>query len=157
MPFDCTPTIDAPKQLAAGAGDVVDFRTRTLRADLISPRPIPAWHVSRRPGCSGDTLAVLARARGLLSDEQRWCKGSFARCWFDIPVPAGSPFAQRYCALGAIMRAGRELGLSTKEACKALEWQTVVPVADWNDNRLRTHAEVLAAFDAAIAGHLLPV
>ena len=76
--------------------------------------------------------------------------GSFARSWLDIPVPARSVLAQRYCALGAIMRAGRELGLPTEAACKALELQTGVPIADWNDDRLRTHSEVTAAFDAAI-------
>jgi len=56
-----------------------------------------------------------------------------------------------YCALGAIMRAGRELEAPTEAACKALEWQTVISVADWNDHRLRIHAEVISAFDAAIA------
>jgi hypothetical protein len=69
----------------------------------------------------------------------------------DIPVPPRSGLARRYCALGAIIQAGRELNLPTKEAHNALEWQTVISVADWNDNRLRTHADVMAAFDAAIA------
>jgi hypothetical protein len=96
-------------------------------------------------------MAVLARARTLLSDEWRWCQGSFARGWFDVPVPPRSALARRYCALGAIMRAGRELGAPTEQASKALEWQTVFSVADWNDHRLRTHAEVISAFDAAIA------
>ena len=49
------------------------------------------------------------------------------------------------------MRAGRELRLPADDASKALEWQTVRPVPDWNDDKVRTHAEVIAAFDAAIA------
>jgi hypothetical protein len=49
------------------------------------------------------------------------------------------------------MRAARELGASAEAACKVLEWQTVISVADWNDHRLRIHAEVISAFDAAIA------
>ena len=49
------------------------------------------------------------------------------------------------------MRAGRELGLPVKEASKALEWQTVRPVPDWNDDARRTHADVIATFDSAIA------
>jgi hypothetical protein len=53
--------------------------------------------------------------------------------------------------LGAIMRAGRELGLPVKDAAKALEWQTVRPVADWNDDPRRTHADVITTFDHAIA------
>ena len=49
------------------------------------------------------------------------------------------------------MQAGRKLGLSVEQARNALEWQTACPVQDWNDDPLRTHAEVIAAFDAAIA------
>jgi len=63
----------------------------------------------------------------------------------------GSRYARRFCALGAIKRAGRELGLPVNEASRALEWQTVRPVPDWNDDKVRTHAEVIAAFGAAIA------
>jgi hypothetical protein len=69
----------------------------------------------------------------------------------NIPVHAGSRFAHRYCALGALQRAGRELGLPVDDASRALEWQTIIPVADWNDDRKRRHAEVVVAFDAAIA------
>ena len=49
------------------------------------------------------------------------------------------------------MRAGRRLGLPVNDARRALEWQTVRPIPDWNDERRRTHGEVIAAFDAAIA------
>src|SRR5438067_179058 len=104
----------------------------------------------KTPERGGEATAVLLRARQLLAVERHWGKGSFARSWLDIPGPARSVLAQRYCALGAIMRAGRELGLPTEAACKALELQTGVPIADWNDDRLRTHSEVTAAFDAAI-------
>jgi hypothetical protein len=76
---------------------------------------------------------------------------SFARGWLEIPVPVGSVFARRYCALGAIMRAGREFGLPIEDARNALEWQTIRPVANWNDDPSRTHAEVIAALDGAIA------
>jgi hypothetical protein len=86
----------------------------------------------------------------LLADEQRWCRGSFARGWRDIPVPVKSAVARRYCMLGATMRAGRELGLPTDDARNALEWQTGHPVQDWNDDPARTHADVIAAFDAAV-------
>jgi hypothetical protein len=126
---DNFPTIDAPKQLPAGAGDVLGFRTRPAAAELIIPRPVPAWHVSRRQECSDDTLAVLALARQLLLEKERWCQRSFARGWLDIPVPTQSGLARRYCMLGAVMRAGRELGFSINEAQHALEWLTVIPVA----------------------------
>jgi hypothetical protein len=32
----------------------------------------------------------------------------------------------------------------------ALEWQTVRPIHDWNDDPKRTHADVIAAFDRTI-------
>jgi hypothetical protein len=151
MPFDCAPIIDAPKSLPALGRDAVDFRTNSPKAGAIIARPIPAWHASRRPECIGDTLAVLVRARALLADERRWCGGSFARGQLEIPVPVGSVFARRYCAWGAIMRAGREFGLPVEDARNALEWQTIRPVANWNDDPWRTHADVIAAFDGAIA------
>jgi len=151
MPFDCTPIIAAPKSSAAFTRDIFDGETKSPKAEGIVARPVPAWHASRRPECVRDTLAVLVRARELLVDERSWCQRSFARGWLDIPVPSQSAFARRYCALGAIMRAGRELGLPVKEAAKALEWQTVRPVADWNDDPRRTHAEVITTFDHAIA------
>jgi hypothetical protein len=150
MPFDCAPVIDAPKSLPALSGDVLDFGTNSPKAEVIVARPVPAWHASRRPECVGDTLAVLARARALLADEQRWCRGSFARSWI-IPVRPRSAFARRFCALGAIMRAGRELGIPVEDARNALEWQTIRPVPNWNDDPRRTHADVIAAFDGAIA------
>jgi hypothetical protein len=61
-----------------------------------------------------------------------------------------SALARRYCALGAIMRAGCELQLRVDHARSALEWQTGRAIKDWNDDPARTHAEVIAAFDAAI-------
>jgi hypothetical protein len=47
-----------------------------------------------------------------------------------------STFARRFCAIGAIMRAGRELRLRTQDACFALQWQTLHPgevvASTWN-------------------------
>jgi hypothetical protein len=106
--------------------------------------------MSRRGEGVDAAVAVLVRARKLISDERHWCKRAFAFTWLDIPVPVGSRYARRFCALGAIIRAGRDLGLPVENASRALEWQTVRPVIDWNDDKLRTHAEVVAAFDAAI-------
>ena len=103
-----------------------------------SPRAIPPWCVNRRTECVASAVAVLSRARELIADERRWCKRAFAVAWLDIPVHAGSRFARRYCALGAIKRAGRELGLPVDDAHRALEWQTIIPVAEWNDDRPRS-------------------
>ena len=146
MPFDCTPVIEQPKKSSAALGvSALSPSTRGVR-----PQPIPAWYVSRDPGSVEAAIAVLARAREIIFDERHWCKRAFAIAWLDIPVPVGSRYARRFCAVGAIIRAGRELRLPVDDACRALEWQTVRPVAGWNDDQVRTHAEVVAAFDAAI-------
>jgi len=47
MPFDCAPIIDAPKSLPALDRDVLDFGTKSPKANVIIARPIPAWHASR--------------------------------------------------------------------------------------------------------------
>ena len=147
MPFDGSPVIDREKQLPV---DVLDFDPSTSAIQPLAARPLPIWHALRRPKGVGATVVVLLRARELIADEQRWCKRSFARTWLGVPVPIRSVFVRRYCALGAIMRAGRELGLQVKDAERALEWQVVRGIADWNDAAERTHVEVIAAFDAAI-------
>ena len=150
MPFDCTP----PRWSAAG--DVLGIGINSPLG--VTPRAIPPWYVNRRTECVASAVAVLSRARQLIADERRWCRRAFAVAWLDIPVHAGSRFARRYCALGAIKRAGRELGMPIHDANRALEWQTITPVADWNDDRRRTHTEVVIAFDAAIAAlNALPV
>jgi hypothetical protein len=38
-----------------------------------------------------------------------------------------------------------------EEARSVLEWHTARPIEQWNDDPERTHAEVIAAFDGAIA------
>jgi hypothetical protein len=150
MPFDCTPILDVPKQLAPLSSDAVEIGSITRTVKPIRVRPIPHWYVSRQPEAIGAAVAVLVRARDLIADNQHWCKRSSARGWLDIPVPVQSAFARRFCAIGAIQRAARELGLPFDEASAALEWQTVRPIPAWNDDPQRTHAEVVAAFDAAI-------
>jgi hypothetical protein len=149
MPFDCSPTIESPKQSHVDASNVPDLGI-DRRSDPFNVRPIPAWHATRRPESIGTSLAVLGLARQLITDERRWCQGAFARTWLSAPVPTHWVLARRFCALGAIRRAGRELQLRTPEACMALEWQTVRPIHDWNDDPKRTHADVIAAFDRTI-------
>jgi hypothetical protein len=61
-------------------------------------------------------------------------RGSFARSWRDILVPLYSMFARRFCAIGAVIRAGRELFLPTGNACMALQSQAGRPVESWNDD-----------------------
>jgi hypothetical protein len=97
------------------------------------------------------THEVLVRARNLISDEKDWCKGGLARSQNDPEAPrcgAISPSGRRRVpslvgwtesafAYVATRRAmGRVLGCGPA-------------IEKWNDSH--SHAEVLAAFDKAIA------
>ena len=158
MPFDCSPVVDLQQTLLDLTGDTVEDGATRPTPKPIRFRPMPPWSFGRRAESAEAALAVLIRARQLIADERRWCKQSTARGWLDIPVPVRSRFARRFCAIGAIQRAGRELGLPLHEAGGALEWQTIRPIPDWNDDAVRTHPEVVAAFDAAIVAlQMMPV
>jgi len=150
MPFDCSPVLlelsDKPPSLT---GEAIDGATKPA-PDAIRFRPMPPWRSCRRAESAEAALAVLIRTRELIADERRWCKRSTARGWLEIPVPVRSRFARRFCAICAVQRAARELGLPFRDAGGALEWQIIRPAPDWNDDAVRTHAEVVAAFDAAI-------
>jgi hypothetical protein len=152
MPFDCTPVLDPPKQFSLVAGSGVEVRFVSITAPTTTHSLSRYWYMSREAVATA--TAVLSKARDLISDERRWCKGTLARGWLDVPVPIQSRFARRFCAIGAVYRAGRELGLPVGDACGALEWQTIRSIPYWNDARRRTHADVVAAFDAAIDGLL---
>jgi len=151
MPFDSTPIIESPRRLIAFDGSLLNFGTGPRTSGAAGPRPIPAWHTSKDPGRIIGTIRVLARARELIADEQQWCRRTFARGWRGIPVPVKSIAAQSYCALGAIMRAGRELGLPVEDARNVIEWQIARPIQDWNDDPARTHVEVISTLDAGVA------
>jgi hypothetical protein len=150
MPFDATPIIGYAKSFSNPDGATLDFIGGPAASNSAKLRPIPPWHASLHPERTANTLRVLVRARELITEEQRWCRRTYARGWRGIPVPVQSAGAHRFCALGAIMRAGGELGLPVDDAHSALEWQTVRPVQDWNDDPAHAHRDVLAAFDASI-------
>src|SRR5947207_4696220 len=140
MPFDATPrgqegTISTFNRAA------FDVTARFNITDNPRLRPIPPWHSSLHPERIGGTLRVLMRARELLTDEQRWCRRTYARGWRGIPVPVQSAGAHRFCALGAIMRAGGELELPIDDAHSVLEWQTV---RDRKSTRLNSSHTVIS-------------
>src|SRR4051794_7089887 len=137
MPFDSMPVTDRPIRLVALDPTLRRFGPTLESCDPAGFRPIPAWHALREPNRIGVSIAVLARARELIADEGRWCRGSFARGWVGLPVPAKSAIAQRFCALGAIMRAAHESGAPAEDARIALEWQSGRPIQDWNDDPAR--------------------
>jgi hypothetical protein len=150
MPFDSMPIIEAPKRPFSVDGATFDLGFNRPTTGGLKARPIPRWHSSLHAERIDSTLTVLTRARELIRDERRWCRRTYARGWRGLPVPVQSSAAHRFCAVGALLRAGRELGLPVEDARNALEWQTIRPVQDWNDDPARTHHEVMAAFDAAV-------
>jgi hypothetical protein len=150
MPFDSMPIIEAPKRPFTVDGATFDLGFSRPTTGGLKTRPIPRWHSSLHAERIDSTLTVLTRARELIRDERRWCRRTYARGWRGLPVPVQSSAAHRFCAVGALLRAGRELGLPVEDARNALEWQTIRPVQDWNDDPARTHHEVMAAFDAAV-------
>ena len=54
------------------------------------------------------TLAVLERARELVSNKETWCRGADARNDRGISVGTGSPEAVKFCSQGALQRAVQE-------------------------------------------------
>ena len=100
MPFDCTPVIDPPKQFSLISGSGVEVRFLSITAPTTTPSRAHYRNMSREAAATA--TAVLTRARDLISDERRWCKGTLARGWLDVPVSIHSRFARRFCAIGAI-------------------------------------------------------
>lgn len=94
------------------------------------------------------TLEVLVKARELLSDPARWTQGCFARTIDGAKVRSRSKNAVCFCSVGALRKVGGSAALGT--AIDLLEAVVDDSIDAWNDDPWRTHADVLAAFDAAI-------
>jgi hypothetical protein len=91
------------------------------------------------------TVDVLFAARTLIDTPEKWIKG-----WFH----GGG----RYCVLGAVYEGARKVGAErlTYPAIDALGHAIFghpvdCSISAWNDALERTHADVLAAIDTAIA------
>jgi len=116
MPFDSMPIIEAPKRPFTVDGATFDLGFSRPTTGGLKARPIPRWHSSLHAERIDSTLTVLTRARELIRDERRWCRRTYARGWRGLPVPVQSSAAHRFCAVGALLRAGRELGLPVEDA-----------------------------------------
>lgn len=94
----------------------------------------------------------LAKARELVA--AGWCQGNTAINATGAPVNASSPEVARVCAMGAMDRAGDWANDPKRTSAMAEALYGVLnndSIVDWNDAPERTQAEVLAAFDKAIA------
>lgn len=93
---------------------------------------------------TASTREVLIAARKLIEQPQDW--GTLNEV---------SSYGPRYCAAFAILRAQgeyftRSSAMNAFRSAVGLE-KDVGYIGEWNDDPVRTHAEVLAAFDKALA------
>lgn len=90
---------------------------------------------------------ILRAAKERIGTPERWCKGhGSANGYADPSVPT--------CAEGAIYCVAKQafvLAYSAWNAFQDCNGLAMCSGVDWNDAPERTHAEVMAAFDRAIA------
>jgi hypothetical protein len=102
---------------------------------------------------------VLINARALIAEPAHWTRATLARTADDRRVGWDDPSASKWCALGAIYRAGHDLLGDVDEATRIGKEvaQSICPpgssllredLATVNDRR--GHAAVLGVFDKAL-------
>ncbi len=99
-------------------------------------------------------LLIVQRAREIISDEQHWCRGCYARGKAGTVVAVDDPDARRYCAMGALIVAAWELCNDNAAATNLAHdmAKIVSPTGSLvfvNDHF--GHSAVLSLFDVAIA------
>jgi hypothetical protein len=96
-----------------------------------------------------NTLEILTLARAKIADEENWCQGSFAENEYSVSVSAISDVACSWCSIGALRSIAGNDFIAYNSAMDYLSESMNYPIADYNDSR--THSEVMAAWDKAIA------
>jgi hypothetical protein len=99
-------------------------------------------------------LQIIERARALIEDERRWCRGELAADADGLSVDATDSRAFKRCVLGALVSAAYELTNDHRQALdlaiNALQPRycsaTLVHIND-----MRGHAAVLALLHEALA------
>lgn len=99
-------------------------------------------------------LRIARHARGLIA--KGWAKNFNALDSHGGPTSVASPEACSFCSLGALVRAEFDLGSKDNiqpriDIANIMFTHVGGNVASWNDGPYRTKAEVLAAYDHAIA------
>jgi hypothetical protein len=109
---------------------------------------------------SGKTpVQVLREARELIAMPERWTQGTWARKANGDGVLATNPEACCFCAGGALLKSssrGRKENRDLFDAAvrlliAPLNGETWMDIAQFNDRVAKSHDEVLALFDRAIA------
>lgn len=98
---------------------------------------------------------ILRKAKALIDAPEKWTKGAFARDRSGGSVPIAGDEACAFCAAGAIYSVidkfnAAEFDLEDR-AASAIGQAVGGSIAGFNDDEDTTHADVMAAFDRAIA------
>lgn len=96
------------------------------------------------------TVEILKAARALIDTPEKWTRGVYARDLAGGDVHPSDDRAVCFCSKGALMRIAG-LGDDYTKAREKLSEHVGAYIVQFNDDPERTHPEVLAAFDAAIA------
>lgn len=101
---------------------------------------------------------ILRKARKLIEKPEQWTQKAFARTADGAPCDEHATVAVSFCVVGALRRAigqQHQYGEQWDKYIAAREFVhaavMVGQFSEWNDKPSRTHPEVLAAFDKAIA------
>ena len=95
-----------------------------------------------------NTLEILTAARAKIADEKNWCQNDYARSAVGELVIPTEDSACSWCSLGSIFSVVGSMGASYVHS-EFLGRYMDKPITIFNDSH--THAEVLAAWDKAIA------
>ena len=94
----------------------------------------------------------------VIATPDRWTQGTDALDAVGSPVIASSEHACRWCAVGAVLASDSSIGFSKKMYAEMLvrkigreSFGRMQGITLWNDEKGRTHAEVLAALKAVEA------
>lgn len=96
-----------------------------------------------------NTLETLKAARKLITPRRAWIKNALAETRAGHDVDPWLPEACRWCSAGAIVAVCGGFSRAHHDAIDLLEAHIGEYIGVWNDRR--THKQVLAAFDEAIA------
>lgn len=96
------------------------------------------------------TAKILRKAAALCA--RGWTQGEYARMKNGVPCAWDDKRAVKWCVLGAIWRAGHDLGalLHVDKPLEILEQVTGTAIhEEWNDARYRTKKQVVCALRKA--------
>lgn len=114
--------------------------------------------MTHREPYAPEVLEVLTKAREAIDEPHKWSQGAFFRNDKGVVV-VGLDKATCFCAVGAIQSVVKLPSVLSRAALRTLERGVGIGIGKdaeslyiitWNDNPVRTHDDVIAAFDRAI-------